>query len=90
MTMGALVRQTVLSVVTFIVATKTLGVWGGWRFQKKAREDLSGGGNNPMSGVSSLGVGAMKESIFLRESRFRDKSRGRRNRSGRDSRCKRG
>ena len=42
MTMGASVRQTVLSVVTFIVAMKTLGVRGCWWFEKKTGQDLGG------------------------------------------------
>ena len=85
MTVGAAVGWAILAVVTFIVATKTLGVWGGWRFKKEAREDLGGGRNDSVSGVGSLGVGAAKESVFLRESRFGDKSGGWRDWSGRDS-----
>ena len=85
MTMGASVRRTVLSVVTFIVAMKTLSVWGGRRFKKEAQEDLGGGRNDLASGVGLLGVGTAKESIFLRESHFGDKSGGWRDWSGRDS-----
>ena len=86
MTVGAAVGQAILSVVTFIVATKTLGVWSRWRFKEEAGKNLSWGGDNPMSSSGSLGVGATKESVFLRESRFGDKRGGRRGWSGRNSR----
>ena len=78
MTVGAAVGRAILSVVTFIVATKTLGVWSRRRFQEEAGENLSWGGDNSVSRSSSLGVGATKESVFLRESRFGDKCGGRR------------
>ena len=58
MTMGAAVSRAVLSVMTFIVATKALGVRGCQRFQIEAGEDLSRGGNDPVSSGRSLRVGA--------------------------------
>ena len=60
MTMGASVVGTVLSVVTFIVATKTLDVRSGQRFQEQTGEYLSRCGNNPASSVSSLRIGTAK------------------------------
>ena len=60
MTMGALVVGTVLSVVTFIVATKTLGVWGGQWFQEQTGEYLGRCGNNPVTSVGLLRVGVTK------------------------------
>ena len=60
MTMGAPVVGTVLSVVTFIVAMKTLGVWGGWWFQEQTREHLGRCGNNPSTSVGSLRVSTTK------------------------------
>ena len=86
MTVGAAVGWASLSVVTFIVAMKTLGVGRCRRFQEKARKDLSRGGDNPMSRRGSLGVGIAKESVFLRESRFRNESGSRRGWSGGDPR----
>ena len=85
MTMGASVRRTVLSVVTFIVATKTLGIWGSWWFEKEGRKDLGRGRNNLTSSVGLQGGDAAKESIFLRESHFGDKSGGQRDWSRGDS-----
>ena len=78
MTVGAMVGWAVLSVVTFIVATKTLGVRSSGRFQEKAGENLSGSGDNPVSRGGLLRVHATKKGIFLRESRFRDQCGGRR------------
>ena len=86
MTVEAAVGRAILSVVTLIVATKTLGVWSRRRFQEEAGKNLSWGGDNPMPCNGSLGVGATKESVFLREPRFRDKRGGRRGWSGRNSR----
>ena len=87
MTVGAAVGQAILSVVTLIVATKTLGVWGRRRFQEEARKDLSGGGNDPVPSRGPLRVGVAKKGIFLRESRFGDERGSRRGWSGRDLRC---
>ena len=88
MTVGAVVGRAILSVVTLIVAMKTLGVWSHRRFQEEAGKNLSWGGDNSMYCSGSLGVGTMKESVFLREPCFRDKRGGRRGRSGRNSRHK--
>ena len=82
MTVGAAVGRAILSVVTLIVATKTLGVWSRWRFQEEAGENLSWGGDNSVPCSGSLSVGAAKESIFLREPHFRDEREGRRGWSG--------
>ena len=60
MTMGAAVSWAVLSVVTFIVATKALGVWGCRRFQIEAGKDLSRGRNDPVSSGRSLRVSTAK------------------------------
>ena len=86
MTVGAAVGRAILLVVTFIVATKTLGVGSRQRFQEEAGKNLSWGGDDSVPGSGSLGVGAVKKSVFLREPRFRDKRGGRRGRSGRNSR----
>ena len=87
MTVGATVGQAILSVVTFIVATKTLGVRSCWRFHVKTGEDLSRGRNDLMSHNRTLRVGVAKKGIFLRESRFGDERGSRRGWSGRDLRC---
>ena len=60
MTVGAAVGQAILSVVTHIVATKTLGIGSGRWLQVETGQDLSGGGNNPMSGSCSLRICAAK------------------------------
>ena len=60
MTVGATVGQAILSVVTFIVATKTLGVGSCRRFQVKTGEDLSRGRNDSMSSNRTLRVGTAK------------------------------
>ena len=60
MTVGAAVGRAILSVVTFIVATKTLGIGRCGGFKKKAGENLGRGRNNPMSRRGSLGIGAAK------------------------------
>ena len=86
MTVGAAVGWAILSVVTFIVATKTLGVWSRRRFQEEARKNLSRGGDDPVPRSGSLSVSTAKKSVFLRESCFRDECGGRRGWSGRDSR----
>ena len=86
MTVGAAVGQAILSVVTLIVATKTLGVRSRRRFQEEAGKNLSWGRDDSVPSNGLLGVGAAKESVFLRESHFRDKHGGRRGWSGRNSR----
>ena len=48
MTVGAAVGRAILSVVTFIVATKTLGVRRRGRLEKKAGENLGRSGDNSM------------------------------------------
>ena len=57
MTVGATVGQAILSVVTLIVATKTLGVWGCRRFQEYTGQGLCRSRDNPMSCNHSLRVG---------------------------------
>ena len=82
MTVGTAVGRAILSVVTLIVAMKTLGVRSRQRFQEETGKNLSWGGDNSVPGSGLLGVGATKESIFLREPCFRDKRGGRRGSSG--------
>ena len=60
MTMGAVVSWAVLSVVTFIVATKTLGIRSRRRFQVEARENLSRGRNDLVSCGHLLRVSTAK------------------------------
>ena len=84
MAMGAAVGQAILSVVTFIVAMKTLGVGGRWWFQKGAQQGLGRGGEDLMTCDRSLRVSAVKKGILLRETSLGDKSGGRRWWSGGD------
>ena len=89
MAMGAAVGWAILSVVTFIVAMKTLGVGGRRWFQKDARQGLGRGRDDPMTRGHLLGVSAAKKGILLRETSLRDKSGGRRQWSGGDAGGKR-
>ena len=89
MAMGAVVGRAILSVVTFIVATKTLGVGGHRWFQKDAWQGLGRGGDNPVTCGRSLRVSAAKKGILLRETSLGDESGGRRWWSGGDAGGKR-
>ena len=60
MTMGAAVGQAVLSVVTFIVAMKTLGIRGRRGFQEHTGQSLCRSRDDPMSCNHSLSVGMAK------------------------------
>ena len=82
MAVGATVGRAILSVVTHIVATKTLSLRSGGRFQIEAGEYLSRGGDNSVSGSGSLRIGGTKKGVFFREAGLRDKSSGGRRRSG--------
>ena len=84
MAMGAAVGQAILLVVTFIVATKTLGVGGRRWFQKDTRQGLGRSGDNPMTCDRSLRVSTVKKGILLRETSLGDESGGRRWWSGGD------
>ena len=74
MAVRALVGQAVLTVVTFIVAKKALGAWCGGGFKKHTC--LSGGRDESSSFQGNVCGSAAKKGIFLRESRFGDKSGG--------------
>ena len=68
MAVWALVGRAVLSIVTFIVAKKTLGAWCGGRFEKHPRQGLSGGRDDAASFSGNMGSGTAEEGVFLRES----------------------
>ena len=68
MTVGALVGQAILLVVTSIVAKKALGGRCGGRPQEHPRQGLHGGRDNPSSFRGGMGGSTMKKGIFLRES----------------------
>ena len=79
MTVGALVERAILSVVTSIVAKKTLGGWCGGRSEKHPGQGLGRRRDDPSSLGGGLGGGTAQEGIFLREPEFWYKgfSRGR-------------
>ena len=89
MTMRAAVGRAILSVVTLIVATKTLGVGGRRWFQKDARQGLGRGRDDLMTHDRSLRVSAAKKGILLRETSLGDESGGGRWWSGGDAGGKR-
>ena len=71
MTVGALVGRAVLSVVTSIVAKKTLGGQRGGRSEKYSGQGLGRERDDPSSWGGGQSGGTMQEGIFLRESKFR-------------------
>ena len=89
MAVGAAVGQAILSVVTFIVATKTLGIGGRWWFQKDARQGLSRGRDDPMTRDRLLRISGVKKGILLRKTSLGDESGCGRRWSGGDAGGKR-
>ena len=86
MAVWALVGRAVLSVVTFIVAKKTLGARHGGRFEKHPGQGLSGGSDDSSSFSGDEGGCTAEEGVFLRESGLGYKGLRRGRRSGRDAR----
>ena len=74
MTVGAAVGWAILSVVTLIVATKTLGIWGCGRSVEDTRQSLGRSGNDPMSCGHLLGIDVTEQGVFLGEICFWDES----------------
>ena len=87
MAVWALVGWAVLSVVTFIVAKKTLGAWCGGRFEKHPGQGLSGGSDDTSSFSGDEGGCTAEEGVFLRESGLGYQGLCGRRGSGRDTRC---
>ena len=68
MAMWTLVGWAVLSIVTFIVAKKTLGARCGRRFEKHPGQGLSRGRDEATTFSGDMGSGTAEEGVFLRES----------------------